>query len=168
MQFKLQKVGFITKPHGFKGHLQVKLEKELKNNWFKEPIFLEIQEQSVPFFIEEFAKKNNGNIVIKIKDCSTEQDALKFKGQSISVKEELIIEQSNFFSLIGWKIMDQASGRLGVIEEVIKNPQQQLLRISIDEKEALVPLAEEFIVSVDSKNNIVTFNLPEGLLDIYL
>jgi len=42
------------------------------------------------------------------------------------------------------------------------------LQTSIEGKEALIPLHEETLVSIDRKKNEVHVTLPEGLLDVYL
>lgn len=56
---------------------------------------------------------------------------------------------------------------LGPIEEVIEQPHQVLLRISLDGKEALIPLHAESLDRIDHKKKQVYVILPDGLLDIY-
>ena len=40
--------------------------------------------------------------------------------------------------------------------------------VSYKETEILFPLNEDFIVEIDDEEKILTLDLPEGLLDIYL
>ena len=56
---------------------------------------------------------------------------------------------------------------LGKILEVIEQPHQVLCRISLNNKEAFIPLHEETIKKIDRKKQQVIVALPPGLLEIY-
>ncbi len=56
---------------------------------------------------------------------------------------------------------------LGVIEEVIEQPHQVLLRITLEGNEALIPLHDETLDKIDHKKQQVHVTLPDGLLDVY-
>lgn len=168
MNLNLQKAGFITKPHGFKGHLQVKLLEELTSDWHKEPVFFELQGQPVPFFIDDISKNKGDSVVIHLKGINTEAEALSFKGKELLTKEELIIEYNELPDLIGWKFTDTSSGKAGVVEDVMANTHQIILQTKVDNKEVLIPLSEDFITEVDEESKKITFDLPPGLIDIYL
>jgi 16S rRNA processing protein RimM len=168
MQNNLQKVGYIRKPHGYKGHLQIRLEKSLKENWFKEPIFVEMNEQSVPFFIEDFAEKPNGNIIIKLFDCNSEAEALKFKNRSIWINSDYIIETFDYTFLIGWKVKDLTAQKEGIITDIIEYPHQILIYATISQQEILIPFVDDFIVEINRSEQLIIFRLPDGLLDINL
>lgn len=168
MNLNLQKVGFVTKAHGFKGHLQVKLLEDLTSDWHKEPVFFEIQGQPVPFFIEEISSKPGDIIIILLKSVNTEIEALKFKGKDLLVKEELIEELNELPDLIGWTFTDHSTGKEGVIEDVMANTHQIILQTKINNKEVLIPLTEDFILEVNEETKTIIFDLPPGLVDIYL
>jgi len=56
---------------------------------------------------------------------------------------------------------------LGEILEVIEQPHQILCTIMLKGKEALIPLHEESLEKLDTKNRKVYVSLPDGLLEIY-
>jgi 16S rRNA processing protein RimM len=56
---------------------------------------------------------------------------------------------------------------LGEILEVIEQPHQVLCAILLNGKEALIPIHEDSLEKVDTKNRKVYVSLPDGLLDIY-
>ena len=53
------------------------------------------------------------------------------------------------------------------IEEVIEQPHQVLLKISLEGNEALIPLHAESLDRVDHEAKKVYVILPDGLLDVY-
>jgi 16S rRNA processing protein RimM len=69
-------------------------------------------------------------------------------------------------SLLGFTLFNEGEN-LGPIEEVIEQPHQVLLRISLDGKEALIPLHDETLESIDRKKQEVHVTLPDGLLEVY-
>ena len=56
---------------------------------------------------------------------------------------------------------------IGEVLEVIEQPHQILCTISIDGKEALIPIHENSLQKIDKKNRKVYVDLPDGLLEIY-
>ncbi len=74
--------------------------------------------------------------------------------------------------LVGYNIVDEAAGPVGVVADVLENPAHPLLEVRTQAEGAqpdatvFIPLVEEFIVGVDEQSNTLTMNLPEGLLDL--
>ena len=65
--------------------------------------------------------------------------------------------------LIGLSVKDEASGALiGKVAEILEYPAQDLLRVRGD-REYLIPLVEEFVLSVDPAAGLVTVRLMDGL-----
>ncbi len=74
--------------------------------------------------------------------------------------------------LVGFNIVDEAAGPVGVVADVLENPAHPLLEVRTQAEGAqpdatvFIPLVEEFIVGVDEQSNTLTMNLPAGLLDL--
>ena len=47
-------------------------------------------------------------------------------------------------------------------------PHQVLRRISVNGKDALIPLHEETLIKIDKKNKRVNVKLPDELLDVFM
>lgn len=76
------------------------------------------------------------------------------------------VEPTGFDGLLGFRIMDMQRGEIGPLLDVIERPKQPLLVVLYQEKEVLIPLAEDFIDSVDESKQLIYMHLPEGLLDL--
>jgi 16S rRNA processing protein RimM len=68
--------------------------------------------------------------------------------------------------MLGYQLFDDGN-LLAPIEEVINQPHQVLLRITLEGKEVLIPLHEETLDSIDHEKKQVHVTLPDGLLEIY-
>jgi 16S rRNA processing protein RimM len=70
--------------------------------------------------------------------------------------------------LKGFTAVDENEGELGEITDIHEYPQQLIAAVTYKNCEVLFPLNEEIIRGIDVVKSIVTVDLPEGLLDIYL
>lgn len=78
-------------------------------------------------------------------------------------------EASNNLEIRGFTVLLSDRGIVGIIEEIIQNPGQDLLRIlSPEKREILVPLHSDLITGINKKKKTITMNLPDGLLEINL
>ena len=62
-------------------------------------------------------------------------------------------------------MVDALLGEIGIIDEVLEMPQQEMAFLKYKERDVLVPLNEQFIQSIDEANRQVMVDLPDGLLD---
>jgi 16S rRNA processing protein RimM len=165
------KIGIIAATFGVEG--QLILEHNLgKKTSLKglENIFIEENKDSfLPYFISGTKTKNDSEIYISIEGLQS-KEAAKFL-----VKKEVWLSENDFkkfaaaaapISLLGFMIVNNQE-EIGEVLEVIEQPHQILCTISIDGKEALIPIHENSLQKVDKKNRKVYVDLPEGLLEIY-
>ena len=64
--------------------------------------------------------------------------------------------------------MDQIHGNIGHITGVNDQTAQALFEINYQGKEILIPVIDEFIVSVNREEQTLHVKTPEGLLELYL
>lgn len=137
-----------------------------------EALFLEERKNSfIPYFLQKASAKDHEHAYLKLEGIETRETAQKLVQMQVYLNEADFKQQaasSAPLSLLGFTVHDELQGELGVIEEVIEMPQQVLAKVIIRDKEALLPLNEQFLVKIDKKKQIVYLHLPEGLLDIYL
>ena len=133
-------------------------------------IFIEEKkEEFLPYFLEATRIKNEEELYIKIEGINTKESAQRLVRKQVWLVEEEFHKyagKSAPISLLGFHIMDQETD-IGEILEVIEQPHQLLCRISLDGKEALIPVHEETLIKIDKKKKQVHMNLPDGLLDIF-
>lgn len=133
-------------------------------------IFLEDRKNAfLPYFVESIRPKSLTDLYIKLEDISSREAARKF------LQKEVWLEEADFkgqaaakspLSLLGYTLIQQ-NEVLGEIEEIIEQPHQVLCRISYKGNDALIPLHEKTLVSVNHEQKQVEVDLPDGLLDLY-
>jgi 16S rRNA processing protein RimM len=72
----------------------------------------------------------------------------------------------HYQQLIGSQVLLQSGDLIGVVEEIVKLPGQDLLSVNNGGKEVLIPMVKQIIVSIDVQTKTIVVNPPEGLLDV--
>lgn len=163
-------LGRITKTHGFKGAVTVKVEKIFSEN-IPEPesVFLEIEGRPVPFFIEYSEQPDSLTLRLKFDGYDSASAMKEFVGCNVFLTETVGKQgkEIRYPGLEGYSVESREGIIAGVVKELIENPSQLLLNIvSCSGKEYLVPLHEDLIEEVDNKNKIIRMIIPEGLEEI--
>jgi len=165
------KIGKLAASTGLKGEL-VLLHNLGKKTTLKglEAIFLEEKKESfIPYFIQASKSRNENETVIKLDGIDIVEAARKLTPKEVWITEEdfkRFAAKSSPIALLGFSIINNDEN-LGEILEVIEQPHQVLCSILLNGKEALIPIHEESLEKVDTKNRKVYVNLPDGLLEIY-
>jgi 16S rRNA processing protein RimM len=162
---KLKPVGYFSKPHGLKGHLILKTSFDFKPTI--KAFFIEISGSQAPYFIEELKPFKEG-FLVKLEGINRVEEAASFKNKEVLADEKFILKDNNIFEYSGYTLIDKLKGEIGRIEELIDTPGNPLLRISVAEKEVLLPYNTHFIEKVKKAEKQVLYNAPEGLIDMYL
>lgn len=169
-------IGILLKPHGFKGKIELKLDYPLKDNASLASFFLEDSPSPLPYFIEQF-QNATGKFLIKLEDIDNLEDARSLKNKKVFCTENdfenyFELEDDKGFSndfLIGLKLITQEKENLGEILDVFENTLgQKLLQLIIEDNEILIPFVEEQVIKIDESSNIIEYNVPDGLIEIYL
>ena len=85
--------------------------------------------------------------------------------EDISGKDEEASDLK-YGKLKGYTISDESNGEIGIIEEIIEMPQQEMAVLKLNKKEVLIPLNENLILEIDESKKIVTMDLPAGLVEL--
>jgi 16S rRNA processing protein RimM len=166
-------IGYISKTHGIRGELVARLRDFSFDDIEKmELVFVIIDGLPVPFFIEEFFERNHDTIVLKLEDVDSETEAKKIieKGLFISRKylsENTVQSIKLTNSFIGYTVIDNKAGQLGILTDIIHNPQNPLIYITQGSKEIYLPLHDKFIERIDEAERKIFVCCPEGLLSLY-
>ncbi|WP_306349838.1 ribosome maturation factor RimM [Flavobacterium sp. '19STA2R22 D10 B1'] len=166
-------LGKIAKKFSFKGEVLAYLdtdEPELYQNL--ESVFVEFNNNLVPFFIESSSIHKNDFLRIRFEDTNTEEDADKLLGCGIYLPLKMLPKLTGnkfyFHEVIGFEIEDQRLGVFGKIVSINDSTAQPLFEVENGEVEILVPMIDHFLVKIDRENKKVIMNLPEGLVEMYL
>ncbi|WP_333694277.1 ribosome maturation factor RimM [Flavobacterium sp.] len=166
-------LGKIAKKFSFKGELLVYLdtdEPELYENM--ESVFVEINKNLVPFFIENSALHKNDFLRVKFEDIDNEEQADEVLGCELYLPLSFLpkLEGNQFYyhEVIGFEIEDKRLGIVGTIVSVNDSTAQPLFEVMNNGIEMLIPMIDAFLIEVDRTHKKVVMDLPEGLVEMYL
>jgi 16S rRNA processing protein RimM len=85
-----------------------------------------------------------------------------------SILKEL--EGNNFYDheVVGYKVIDEQYGEVGILESIIDLSVNPLIQVMNGSKEVLIPLLDDLVKKVDRDNKILYINAPTGLVSLYL
>lgn len=129
------------------------------------------RENPLPYFIEYFDLSDSGACMFKFEEVGDRTEADKISGKELFMEEinlKKTTKPTGYEFVIGYRMLNADNAELGIIEEVYQMPANEIARLTIDNKEVLIPLTEESIVKIDKRKKEAIVRIPEGLLDIYL
>ncbi len=166
-------LGYILRTHGIKGQVIAFFDVDYPEDYEElESVFLLIHGKLVPFFIESIDSQAKGRFLLKFEDTNTIEQAEKLKGVSLYLPlnslPELEEDQFYYHDLIGYTIVDETLGELGIVKELFELPHQDLLAMDYHGVEVLIPLQDNLIIRADKTEQKLYMTLPEGLVDVYI
>jgi 16S rRNA processing protein RimM len=165
-------LGYIVRTHGIKGQVVAFFDVDYPEEYEElESVFLQISGKLVPFFIDYIEPQAKGKFIIKFEDTDAIDQAEKLKGAALYLPLETLPEldedQFYYHDLIGYTIIDETLGELGVVKELFELPHQDLMAMEYQGAEVLIPMQDEIILRADKVAQKLYVNLPEGLVDLY-
>jgi len=164
-------IGKVVAATGTKGELLIshvlKTKTSLENT---KAVFIETRRETyIPYFILHAKGRDEELLTIQLEGIETREAARVLVSRNVWLPDEdfrRLAGHSAPLSLLGYLVINEGE-TLSEIEEVIEQPHQVLLRITLGGREALIPLHAETLARIDRKKKQVHVVLPEGLLDIY-
>ena len=120
--------------------------------------------------IETAKAKDEEETFIKLEGVNSKEAAARFTAKPVWLLDadfRKLAGKDAPISLLGYEVITDEDENLGPIEEVIEQPHQVLLRVTLEGNEALIPLHAETLDKIDRVAQKVYVTLPDGLLDIY-
>lgn len=165
-------LGHIVKTHGIKGQVVAFFDVDYPEDYDDlESVFLEQGGRLTPFFIEKMEPQQKGRFIIQFEDIKTIEQAEKLRNTSLYLPLDELPEleegQFYFHEVIGYQVVDQGHGNLGIVKDFYDMPQQQLMAMEYNGQEMLIPVTDEIFLRADHEAKELHLNLPEGLLEVY-
>jgi 16S rRNA processing protein RimM len=166
-------LGKITKPHGLKGEVTVWLDVDNPDDYEGlDAVFLEIKNELVPFIISDIQIRGKKSIA-KFEDINKIEQTESIVGAELYLPLTSLPKLSGkkfyYHEVIGFEIFDNNLQKsIGILKAIYESSGQDLFGIDANGIEILVPIVDEFIVSVDRTIKRIEIKAPDGLLDIYL
>ena len=166
-------LGKIVSKYSFKGEVLVKLdtdEPEIYENM--ESVFVSLGNNLVPFFIDRCRLHKSALLRIDFEEVKDEAAADKILGSELYLPLQFLPpltgDKFYFHEVIGFRLMDEVHGDIGVIQAVNDSASQELFEVEKDGKELLIPINDDIIIKVDRESRTIHVKTPEGLVDLYL
>ena len=165
-------LGKIVKKHSFKGEVVIKLDTDEPELYREmESVFVEIGNHLIPFFIKKSLLQKGNQLRVSFEKIDSEEDANTILKANVYLPLHLLPKLSGkqfyFHEVIGFEVKDVHLGNLGSITGINDTSAQALFEIEDKTTKILVPIVDEFIVTIDRENKQLILKTPEGLVDIY-
>jgi len=172
-QDELFQLGKIVRTFGTKGEVIFQIDAEIFARIKKlESVYLKINENLVPFFIELIQPKAKGQVMVKFMDVDNSEEASLLNGCDVFIPIGMLPKQKGTqlysIEIEGYTVIDASHGECGTVRTVLEMPQQSLLAIDFNGKEILVPIVDEIVKKIDRKTKTIHIEAPEGLIELYL
>ncbi len=166
-------LGKITKTSGYSGNLVFFFDVDDTDVYADlEAVFININDELIPFAIQELKIKSHNSTIAKLVDVPGEEEALALVGSELYLPNSFLppLTGNRFYyhEVIGFTVLDLNLGNLGKVDYIIDQSSQAILVILKNDKEILIPITDEIIKKVDRKNKTIEVETPDGLVDIYL
>lgn len=171
---EIAEAGHFNKAHGIKGEISATLDIDVDLSEVK-CIVVSVEGIFVPFFVSACRPKTADTCLLMIDGIDSEAKAQQFNNRpfyilrtDIPEDEEDDDEDGLYASdLVGYRIVDETLGDIGVISGINDSTQNVLFIVETDGgDEIFIPVTDEFIEEIDSDSETVRTDLPEGLIDL--
>ena len=160
-------IGTITRAFGKQGALLCRTTNEYWEQSTSPWFILSLDHILVPFRVNDWYTKGADGIVFELQDITTEQQAQPLLGaEAFMLRSDLSETDENavaWTDLVGYTVIDTDQGPLGTItsiDDTTANILATLLPYSSTPLPLLIPLHEDFLVSIDPSTHQLTITLP--------
>ena len=166
-------LGKIVKKYSFKGELLVNLDTDQPQLYTNiKSLFLDINNRLIPYFIKESQLHKSNLLRIKLEDINTESEAKELIRKKVylplNLLPKLVGNAFYYHEVLGFEIWDKDLGKVGILKGVNDQSLQALFEIERNGIEVLIPVHDEFIITIDRNKKIIAVKTPPGLIDLYI
>ena len=163
-------IGQIIKPHGVKGAVKVlSLSDDPQRFSSLKQVFLGDEEsQGEPLDIEK-VQFQNGNVILTLASCKSREQAEQLRRQYVKIPSSEIIPLPDgahyYYELVGLEMVAANGDVIGVVEDVVTYPANDVFVVTNNEREYLIPDIPDVIKKIDIDAGKIVINPMQGLLD---
>lgn len=153
--------GKIVNTHGVRGEVKIQV-------WLDSPEFLK---KFKTVYIENKAVKlisgrvHKGFLIAVLDGVEDVNAAMCYKNKTVYIdRNDARLPEGTFFlqDIIGAEVVNEDGTKVGVLEDILETPASDVYVVR-GETEHLIPAVDEFIISTDAENGIITVRLIEGM-----
>ncbi len=133
-------------------------------------MFIDIDGQRVPFFIESSDLVSKDQAILKLEFIDSVEEAKKMSGREVYLDQEhkpaSVGPVDDLSLVVGYQVRDQRLGVIGQITGYLPNEMNPVWLIDVNGKEIMVPATVEFILKSDHKKQSILLDLPLGITEL--
>ena len=137
-----------------------------------ESVFVSLGNNLIPFFIKRCRLHKSDLLRIDFEEVKSESDADRIMGSALYLPltqlPKLTGNKFYYHEVIGFEMIDEVHGAIGVIQSVNDSTAQALFEVQKEDKQLLIPITDAIIKVVDREKKVIQVSTPEGLVDLYL
>lgn len=157
-------IGYISRPHSYKGDVQLTLERKIVPLKRDDFLFIKIQGQFIPYKMIGIKGKDDEPILtLEFIDTFDKTDEIIAK--EVFTDKEVLPEESEL-TFIGFQVIDKYLGAIGIVQDIVEMPQQLMLLVPYNGELKYIPLVDDFIYYISPEDKEIVLILPDGLLEI--
>ncbi|UCE21874.1 MAG: 16S rRNA processing protein RimM [Candidatus Aminicenantes bacterium] len=138
-------------------------------NIFFSRVFLKKKENLEEYRVESL-RSYKEHYIIKLEGVDSLSRARELVGLEVQLPEDSLqsLEGDNYYSfqIIGCSVVTQSGKQIGNVSDLIWVKDNNLLVVTHEEKEILIPFTHSVCLEVDLKQKIIRIDPPEGLLEL--
>ena len=160
-------IGVITRARGIRGEVKVKPLTDFPDRFNTiDHVTLEMPDGSVSSHEVDFSRLVSGSVIMKITGYDDRNAAELLKGSYISVTlaETVPLDQDTYyvFDIEGMDVFDHSANRVGKIVRVEQYPANDIIVVSTEYGEIMIPAVKRYVTDVDKDTNRIIVNLPDN------
>ena len=164
-------LGHVAKTKGFKGEISVFLDVDDPYRYKNlERFLIDLNGNLSPFFIKKLKIRSNGFADVILDGIETKDMAKTISGKSIYLPltdlPDLPDDEYYLHDLKGMKVESQEGSLIGIVEQVLDYSNNPLLEVRQGQDEILIPINDQFVISVNKKDGLIKVDLPDGLVEV--
>ncbi|MDR0596655.1 MAG: ribosome maturation factor RimM [Clostridiales Family XIII bacterium] len=126
-----------------------------------------------PYRVEVLSMRYTGKTpILRVRGVETREAAESLIGALVYARKGSLapLDEGSYFveDLAGLEVVDEGGGRVGEVAGIIDNPAHDILRIApgAGGEEILLPMVDEFVLSVAPGDGRIVVRLPDGIGEI--
>lgn len=164
-----KKIGTILKTKGFDGTTIVLFDFPILKADFK-ALFISKGSMYLPLLIERLEQTDDFTLLIKWKNYNSKEEAQLLHNKELFLDEKLIpnyFDEEELDDFIGYEVYN-GEEKLGEVIDLYQTNQQETLEIRLENNQKLlVPLIEEYVITIDDEKEAIYCNLTEEFIDMF-
>ncbi|KAA8370614.1 ribosome maturation factor RimM [Leuconostoc carnosum] len=167
----LFKVGTIVNTHGIRGEVKIMAITDFPEKRFKKGVELQIETKQglVPMTVQSSRLHKNMWLVL-FEGITNINEIEKYKTDDIYVasdeRQELEDDEYYYDEIIDSRVVDLTGNVIGIVSEIMTTGANDVWVVKREgQPDALIPMIDDVVKSVDVDNKLITIDALEGLLD---